>query len=210
MNFLRIAGQLIKDELGKGEQIETLTDERNAVVWDACCNLICHAALNVFVNPKTGNPFYSKNIAAKFKDDVVHELGISVKQAGKYTETISAALGVRMDKTGLKGGGIKGLRVAALDGVDEVKTFCKALDEPVETLGGLRRAVREDGESEIVKLAKKYQKLGKVEREELQSIVKRLDDAAFKAADEQDRKAEKDRAKRKASQTASVPAHASV
>lgn len=200
MNFLKRAGELIKDELGKSEQIETLTGERNAIVWDACCNLICHAAINVFVSPKTGNPFYSKNIALKFKEDVSQELGISVKQAGKYTETISVALGVRLGKSGLKGGGIKGLRVAAMDGPEEVREFCKALDEPVETLGALRRAVREEGETEIVKLAKKLHKQGKVERDEIMSLVKKLDAAAFKAADEQDRKVHKKAAKASADQ----------
>lgn len=203
-NFLKRAGELIKDELGKGEQIETLVGERNAIVWDACCNLICHAAINVFVNAKTGNPFYSKTIAVKFKEDVSNELGISVKQAGKYTETISAALGVRMDKSGLKGGGIKGLRVAAMDGPEEVREFCKALDEPVETLGALRRAVREEGDSEIVKLAKKLHKQGKVERDEIMSLVKKLDDAAFKAADEQDKKAAKKQAKASANQASAA------
>lgn len=204
MNFLKRAGELIKDELGKNEQIETLTGERNVVVWDACCNLICHATLNVFVSPKTGAAFYSKNIAAQFKEDVSKELGISVKQAGKYTETISAALGVRLDKTGLKGGGIKGLRIAAMDGVESVKDFCKALDEPVETLGGLRRAVREEGESDIVKLAKKLHKQGKVERDEIMSLVKKLDEAAFKAADEQDKKAAKKQAKADANQASAA------
>lgn len=182
-NFLKHAGELIKGAIADAEGlIKESQEARDKAAWEATCNLICHAALNVF------DKGYKKPIAKQFKQDVAQVLGISEKQASKYTETISAALGVRMDKGGLKGGGIKGLRVPAMVSPDEVAEFCSALE--ITTLGGLRRACQKDKDP-IETMARQFQKLETDARDEVLKLVKELDAAPPKVAKEAAAKAHK-------------------
>ena len=107
------------------------------------------------------------------------EVGISEKQAGKYTEAISAGLGVRGVRKGMRS--IEGLPVAAADGINDLKDFFKARE--IETFNAFTKAVRIE-ESSVHKVAKALHKLTKEQRAKANEIMEKLD--AAKETEEND------------------------
>ena len=173
-NYLKAAGNLLKGDLSTLDaQLKAAREERGGVLFDILCNLTCHAAINVF---KDG---YTKKLASQFKQDVVAEVGISEKQAGKYTEAISAGLGVRGVRKGMRS--IEGLPVAAADGINDLKDFFKARE--IETFNAFTKAVRIE-ESSVHKVAKALHKLTKEQRVKANEIMEKLD--AAKETEEND------------------------
>lgn len=166
-NFLKAASNLIKGDLSRlDSELKERREERGGVLYGILCNLICHAQINVF------DSGYTKKAAAQFKADVVVEVGISEKQAGKYTESISAGLGVRGVRKGMRP--IDGLPAAAMDGLKAVAEFLKERD--VETFNAFTKAVRIE-ETPAHKVAKQMHKLTDTQRAKVQEIVAKLDKA---------------------------------
>lgn len=182
-NFLHKAGLLIKGEIADATStIKENQEARNKAMWQAVCNLFCHAAVNVF------GAGYSKVAAAQFKTEVATNCGITEKQASKYTETISAAMKMRGTRKGIKS--IPGLFEAAQEGPGQVEKLFSEMAEPVNTLGGLTRLIREPGDP-LRKLAEKLSNLDGTDREAVEKMVKKMDELAEKAKAAADRKATK-------------------
>lgn len=132
-SYLKVAGNLIKGALADAnEQLKKGNEEKRGVLWKVLVNLICYANNEVFAQG------YTKKLAKQFKTDLMEEAGISDKQAAKYTESISSALGVRGIRAGMKV--IDGLPAAANDGVKMVEDLLKAKE--IETFTAFVRAVR--------------------------------------------------------------------
>lgn len=181
-NFLHKAGLLIKGEIADAnETIKTTREARDKAVWQAICNLFCHAVVNIFADG------YSKAAAAKFKAEVAENCNIKEKQAGKYTETISAALAMRGTRAGIKAG-IPGVYEAAQEGPDTVFDFFAKLAEPVNTLGGLQRLIRKPV-NVTQKVAEAFAKLDETDRDTVLKLVKRMDENAAKAQAAADKRA---------------------
>lgn len=131
-SYLRSAGNLIKGDLATiREEITKANETKGGILWQVLTYLICHAQNEVF---KDG---YTKKLARKFKLDLVAETGLSEKQAAKYTESISAGLGVRGVRKGMLE--IKGLAVNC-DDADTVGKFLKAAE--IDTFSKFQKAVR--------------------------------------------------------------------
>lgn len=153
-NFLKTAGDLIKGELADvNSELKTGREKRQGVLWRVLTNLICYATNSVFQDG------YSKKAAKQFRADVMSETSLSEKQSGKYTENISAALGVRGVRKGVRA--IDGLDAAARDGVRSVEDFLKAAE--IETFNQFMAAVRIDP-SPVEKAAKVLSKLTEEQR----------------------------------------------
>lgn len=131
-NYLRAAANRIKGELATvREEIAKANETKGGILWLVLCDLLVYAQNSVF------NEGYTKKLARKFKLDLVSETGLSEKQAAKYTESISAALGVRGVRKGMKA--IEGL-VAACDDSDMVQAFLKSCE--IDTFNKFQKAVR--------------------------------------------------------------------
>jgi hypothetical protein len=173
--YLRTAANLFKGELAENsEALKTARDAKNGTLWEIICNLICHASLNVF---QDGN--YTRKLAKRFKDDVVSECQLSEKQAGKYTESISAALGVRGLRRGVKP--LDGLYAASQDGVKAVKEYLNAAE--ISTFNQFMNATRV-GVTDIERVAKAYFRLSDIARQKVLEQVEAMD--KNKAAEDED------------------------
>src|SRR6185436_7361501 len=118
-SFLRKAANILKGELAEcNTALKETREAQRGAQWRILCNLICHAAQEVFTEG------YSRQIASKFREDWVKASGLSAKQASKWTESISAALGVRGLRKGLKP--LEGLMAVGKEGTDEVDKYLKA------------------------------------------------------------------------------------
>lgn len=163
-NFLTTAGTLIKGELADiNSELKSGREKRQGVLWRVLTNLVCYAANHVFVDG------YSKKAAKQFRADVMAETSLSEKQSGKYTENISAALGVRGVRKGVRA--IDGLDAAAKGGVKMVEDFLKAAE--IETFGQFMSAVRIDP-TPVEKAAKVLSKLTEEQRNKALERAKEL------------------------------------
>jgi hypothetical protein len=134
-NFLKTAGDLIKGDLADiNSELKMGRERRQGTLWQVLTNLICYGATAVFADG------YTKKAAKQFRADVMAETSLSEKQASKYTENISAALGVRGVRKGVRA--IDGLDAAAKDGVKMVADFLKGAE--IETFNQFMAAVRID------------------------------------------------------------------
>lgn len=135
--YLTAAGNLIKGDLADvNSELKAGREKKGGILWRVLTNLIVYAQVGVFQQG------YTKKLARQFKNDLVAETELSEKQAGKYTESISAALGVRGVRKGIKSTGIDGLVAAAMDGTKAVQDFLKARE--IETFNQFLKAVRVD------------------------------------------------------------------
>lgn len=165
VTYLRDAANIFKGELAdNNEALKLARDARNGSLWNILCHLVCHASIVVF------DKDYSRVKAKRFKEDVMGSFGISEKQAGKWTEAISAGLGVRGTRKGVQP--IEGLSVAARDGVAETQKFLKAKE--IETFNQFMTATRTP-KDDVQELAKKYHNLSEAKRARLLKLVEKLD-----------------------------------
>lgn len=138
---------------------ETIKDARlvyGTISYKIIAELTCHGANKVF----SGG--YTRKLATDFKHDVMAEFGISKKQAGKYTEAVSAALGVRGLRRGVEA--IAGLDVAAADGPASVEEFLLASD--IRTFNAFINRTRADVDA-LDALAQRIAKLNDEEQTDL-------------------------------------------
>lgn len=164
-SYLRSAANLFKGELANNsEALIAARDTKNGTLWSIGCHLICHASIEVF------DKDYTRVKAKRFKEDVMAQFGISAKQAGKWTESISAALGVRGVRKGVQP--IEGLSVTARDGLKAVQEFLNAKE--VKTWNQFMAATRTPKDN-VQELAKKYHTLSNQQRERLLKLVEKLD-----------------------------------
>lgn len=175
-SYLHAAALVFKGELsGNIEALKKARDEKNSSLWNVLTNLICHASTQAFEHG------YTRAKAKRFNEDVIAAFGIGEKQAMKWTTSISAALGVRGLRKGVQP--LKGLDVAATEGVDRVNEFLQAAQ--VTTFNQFMASTRTE-KNPIDELARRYQKLSDVERERVQKLVKKLDDDESAADDDAD------------------------
>jgi hypothetical protein len=134
-SYLLAAGNLIKGDLADVQsEIKSGNEKKGGIQWKVLTNLITYAQVGVFMEG------YTKKLAKSFRNDLMAETTLSEKQAAKYTESISAALGVRGVRKGIKSSGIEGLGAAAADGPKAVGEFLKALE--IDTFNKFVKAVR--------------------------------------------------------------------
>ena len=179
-HFLTTAATLIKGEISQQSEVMAGAKEaRDKAMWQATCNLVCYAAMTAFAKG------YSRKLAVAFAEELAETCGIKQKQAEKYTSSISLALGVRMGKSKtMKESGIKGLRAAAISGVEDVVELFKAQPEPIDSLGALMRALRKD-KDKVQEAAERFVKWSDEEQAEFRDAVARLEkvkEQAVKAA----------------------------
>lgn len=164
-SYLRTAANLFKGELANNsEALLAARETKNGTLWQIGCHLICHATIEVF------DKDYTRAKAKRFKEDVMAQFGISAKQAGKWTESISAALGVRGVRKGVQP--LDGLSAVARDGIGAVKEFLNAKE--IKTWNQFMTATRSPKDP-VQELAKKYHGLSIQQRERLTKIVEKLD-----------------------------------
>lgn len=164
-SYLKVAGNLIKGDLADVmAEIKSGNEKKGGILYRVLTHLICYAQIEVFA---TG---YSKRLAKQFKADVMSETGLSEKQAGKYTESISAALGVRGVRKGVRC--IDGLGAAAAEGVKMVEQFLKAAE--IETFNQFMAAVRVDP-TPVQVAAKVLRKLTVVQRAAAMEMAAKMD-----------------------------------
>lgn len=163
-NYLKAAGDLIKGDLADiNSELKAGRERRQGTLWRVLTNLICYAANGVFIDG------YSKKGAKQFRADVMAETSLSEKQASKYTENISAALGVRGVRKGVRA--IDGLDAAAKEGVKMVEDFLKGAE--IETFNQFMAAVRVDP-TPVEKAAKVLSKLTEDQRNKAMERAKEL------------------------------------
>lgn len=168
-SYLRAAANLFKGDLStNNEALETARNEKNGTLWKILNNLICHASINVF---PAG---YTRALAKRFKEDVIASFGISAKQASRWTESISAALGVRGLRKGIQP--LDGLLAVGKEGPETVAEYLNVRE--IKTFNQFMNATRAS-KDHVVELAKKYQLLSPQQR-----------DRVIKLADEIDKKEE--------------------
>lgn len=188
--YLQTAATLYRGDLAQSkEAADAARDLRNSSQWEIMCNLVAYAMVSVF---KDG---YKKTAAAMFREEVKDSFAISAKQAGKYTEAISAALGVRGMRDGIKP--LKGLGVAALEGLDQIKTYLNA--SGIDTFNKFMQATRVDKDP-VVELARKFAQFTTEERADCLEHVKVLDKR--QAERDKDREAAEGKRARKATKAA--------
>lgn len=165
-HYLKAAGDLIKGDLANAEEaLKEGRETRKSVLWQVLCNLLPYAQNHVF---REG---YSRKLAAQFRDDLVKETGLSEKQAAKYTESISAGLGVRGLRKGLKM--IDGLP-AACGSVKDTEEFLVAIK--IDTFNKFRSAVRVD-KTPVQDVGERLHKLTDHQRTLAMQVATRLDKA---------------------------------
>lgn len=148
-SYLKVAGTLIKGDLADvNSELKAGREKRQGILWRVLTHLVCYANNEVFAQG------YTKKLASQFRADVMSETGLSEKQAGKYTEHISAALGVRGVRKSVRS--LEGLDVAAKDGVKAVEDYLKGAE--IETFGQFMSAVKIDP-SPVAKVATALAKL---------------------------------------------------
>lgn len=163
-NYLKTAGDLIKGDLANANSaIKEARDERNGVLWKVLTNLLVYANTEVFAQG------YTKKLAKQFKSDVMAETGLSEKQAGKYTESISAALGVRGIRKGVRS--IDGLP-AACDDVATVAAFLTAAE--IDTFNKFIKATKVDL-TPVQSAAKVLAKLTPGQRQSAVEMAEKMD-----------------------------------
>lgn len=163
-NYLKTAGDLIKGDLANiNEELKKGREAKNGVLWEVLANLLVYANTKVFAGG------YTKKLAKQFKMDVCAETGLSEKQAGKYTESISAGLGVRGIRKGLKT--IEGL-TAACDDVKTVKAFLNAAE--ITTFNKFIAATRVDL-TPVQTAAKVLAKLTPAQRNSAVEMAEKMD-----------------------------------
>ncbi len=162
--YLRTAGNLIKGDLKVvNDELKANQETKRGVLWQVLCNLLVYAQQAVF---KDG---YTRKKAKQFKDDLMRETGMSEKQAGKYTEAISAGLGVRGVRKGMRR--IDGLDVAC-DDIKMVTAFLTAAN--IDTFNKFVQAVRVE-KSPVNKVAEALHKLTPKQREAAMAMAEKLD-----------------------------------
>lgn len=166
MNYLKKARELFVGEIADAtDKMREYRDGRSAALFQALCNLICHAHVVSFAEG------YSKKAAREFMDGVANECGLSEKQAFKYTSAITAALALRATKGSFRGSGIDGLDVAASDGPAAVADHLKKFE--IETynqfIAYLRVAV-----SPVAKVAAQLAKLNEDQRKEAMAMAAKM------------------------------------
>ena len=175
-SYLVDAGQVFKGKLADANKaVEEASGDKAKALWEVLNLLICYAGSVVF---KQGD--YTRKKAAQFKEDVMGQLGISAKQAGKWTESISAALGVRGLRKGVKP--IEGLMAVAKTGVEDVDVFLKARE--ISTFNQFMNATRVEKDA-VQALARQVFNLSQQSRERLRRLVEKLDKDA-EGEDEED------------------------
>lgn len=162
--FLREAGTIIKGELADvNAELASGREKKKGVLWRVLTNLICYAANKVYAEG------YTKKNAKQFRADVMAETNLSEKQAGKYTENISAALGVRGLRPGVRS--LPGLDVAAKDGLVSVQEWLVAAE--IDTFGKFMSALRVE-KTPVEIAAEKLAKLTEAQRDKAMERAKEL------------------------------------
>lgn len=165
VTYLRDAANMFKGELANhSEAWAAARDVRNGTLWSIGCHLICHASQIVF------DKDYTRAKAKRFKEDVMGSFGTSAKQAGKWTESISAALGVRGVRKGVQP--LEGLSVVAKDGLKAVQEYLNAKE--IKTWNQFMTATRSPKDA-VQELAKRYAGLSPQQRERCLKLVEKLD-----------------------------------
>lgn len=165
-SYLQIAGNLIKGDLAEiSDQLKKGNEAKRGVLWQVLTNLVCYANNDVF---KEG---YTKKLARQFKADLMSETGLSEKQAGKYTESISAALGVRQVRKGMKA--IDGLPAAAADGPKLVEEFLIA--RQIDTFNSFLKSVKTE-DTPVQRAAKMLVKLTPKQRDLARQMADKQDE----------------------------------
>lgn len=166
-SLLKVAGDLIKGDLADvNSELKAARERRGGVLWRVLTNLICYANNEVFEGG------YTKKLAKQFKLDLVAETGLSEKQAAKYTESISAGLGVRGVRKGMRA--IDGLPAAAFDGVKSVQEFLTAAE--ILTFNNFVTAVKV-APTPVQRAAKVLEKLTPKQREDAMALAAKADEA---------------------------------
>ncbi len=177
LTYLRDAGQLFKGQLADNTAaLKKATTERAGTLWEILALMIAYAGTAVFTNGD-----YTRKKAKKFKEDVMGQLGISAKQAGKWTESISAALGVRGLRKGVRP--MDGLMAVAKTGPSDVKTFLMAKE--LMTFNQFMTATRTEKDP-VQEIAKRVYGLSTQQRERLERVVAKLDEDANGESDDDD------------------------
>lgn len=163
-NYLKTAGDLIKGDLATvNAELKAGRERKNGVLWQVLTNLLVYANTQVFAQG------YTKKLAKQFKNDLMAETGLSEKQAGKYTESISAALGIRGIRKGLRT--IEGLP-AACDDVKSVASFLEAAE--ITTFNKFISATRVDL-TPVQSAAKVLSKLTVAQRVSAAELAEKMD-----------------------------------
>lgn len=166
-SYLKAAANLIKGDLSQAnDELKAARDAKNGVLWKVLCNLICYANNEVFQNG------YTRKLAKQFKVDLMSETGLGEKQASRYTEAVSAGLGVRGVRKGMRS--IEGLPAAAADGIKMVEQFLNAAD--IKTFNQFISATKEE-KSPVEKAAEVLSKLTLTQRERAVARAAELDKA---------------------------------
>lgn len=164
--YLREAGLLIKGDLKSvNDSLKAANEEKRGVLWRVLCNLLVYAQQAVFVDG------YTRKKAKQFKDDLIAETGLSIKQASKYTEAISAGLGVRGVRKGMRS--IEGLGIAC-DNVAMVQEFLTGAG--IDTFNKFVQAVRTE-KSPVLTVAEKFAALTPKQRDLCLKTVEKIDKA---------------------------------
>ena len=164
-NYLREGANLVKGDLATIKaEISAANEKKGGVLWLVLTNWILYANNSVFMDG------YTKKLAKQFKMDVMSETGLSEKQAAKYTESISAGLGVRGVRKGMRA--IDGLP-AACDSLPSVQAFLMSAE--IETFNKFQRAVRIDP-TPVQAAAKVLLKLTPKQRDDARILADKLDE----------------------------------
>ena len=181
--YLRDACNLIKGEIAQvKDERGKLSKTYQAAQWKVLCNLIVYAHNGVFAEG------YTRKAARKFIDDLERESGLSTQSCARYTNSISAALGVRGIRKGLKS--IAGLP-AASDDPQMVEKFLKGIN--IDTISKFIDATR-TAKSPVRLAAEKLQALTLKQRQMAMDMAIRMDqddDADEPEEDDADDKAKK-------------------
>lgn len=165
-SYLREAALLIKGDLKHvNDELKAGQEAKRGVLWNVLCNLLVYAQQAVFADG------YTRKKAKQFKDDLMSETGLSEKQVSKYTEAISAGLGVRGVRKGMKS--IEGLGVAC-DNVAMVQQFLTGAG--IDTFNKFVRAVRVE-KSPVAVVAEAFYELTPKQRDLALKMVDKLDKA---------------------------------
>lgn len=163
-SYLKTAADRIKGDLATvRDEIKAANERKGGILWLTLCDLLCYAHLEVFAKG------YSKKAAKTFKVDLMGETGLSEKQAAKYTESISAGLGVRGVRKGMRE--IKGLPAACED-TTLVQAFLNAAE--IDTFNKFQRAVRIDL-TPVQSAAKMLEKLTPTQRADAMKMAAKND-----------------------------------
>ena len=164
-SYLKLAGNLIKGDLVDiNAELKLGRERKGGILWKVLTHLICYANNEVF------NGGYTKKLAKQFRADVMSETGLSEKQASKYTESISAALGVRGIRKGIRS--LDGLTAAAASGLKTVEELLKTME--IETFNQFMAAVRIEP-TPVERAAKVLYKLTMDRREKAMELAKEMD-----------------------------------